>query len=370
MTSFKHKNVAFQALRIQKALCSPGTNADDVSKVMLIQAALARNGASSDAIANAINSILSGHQTDLESVSKAIRGALDVDGVVLQDDVTGAAAMAKIIQSGKARGLRDVLDRIEKGVASDEDVLAILKDALASGAVDVKALAKAAAIEKLLARCGVKPETVAMAMQLQKSLLESGMPVHEIANAMGLAMGLGGKGAARKAHNNQVDSISGQNGQNGPDDGLDETGSAADELGDALSELISKGLFGSDVAAAIDFTKAVESGADIPPEAVRLLKKAMKQRRGSVENVAETLVNTLASNGESHENIASAMVRALKATGASPEDIARTLTQALGKIGASNEEIAHVMAKAMAESGASGKYYIRFSCGLKFHVVS
>lgn len=58
-----------------------------------------------------------------------------------------------------------------------------------------------------------------------------------------------------------------------------------------------------------------ESGAEIPPEAVRLLKKAMKQRRGSVDNVAETLMASLAASGESNENIAKAMVKALKATG-------------------------------------------------------
>ena len=31
----------------------------------------------------------------------------------------------------------------------------------------------------------------------------------------------------------------------------------------------------------------------VPPEAVRLFKKAMKQRRGSVDNVAETLMSSL-----------------------------------------------------------------------------
>ncbi len=36
----------------------------------------------------------------------------------------------------------------------------------------------------------------------------------------------------------------------------------------------------------------------------RLFKKAMKQRRGSVENVAETLMVALAASGESQESIA------------------------------------------------------------------
>ena len=44
---------------------------------------------------------------------------------------------------------------------------------------------------------------------------------------------------------------------------------------------------------------------------MRLLKKAMKQRRGSVDNVAETLMATLAAGGESQESVARAMVKVL-----------------------------------------------------------
>ena len=99
------------------------------------------------------------------------------------------------------------------------------------------------------------------------------------------------------------------------------------------------------------------SNADglVPPEAVRLFKKAMKQRRGSVDNVAETLMSSLTAGGESKENVAKAMVRALKATGSSPEEIAKTMHQALAKAGATPEEMAKVLAEALAESGASRK---------------
>ena len=57
------------------------------------------------------------------------------------------------------------------------------------------------------------------------------------------------------------------------------------------------------------FFQAIEDGAEIPPEAIRLLKKAMKQRRGSVDNVADTLMATLAAGGESQESVARAMVK-------------------------------------------------------------
>ena len=51
----------------------------------------------------------------------------------------------------------------------------------------------------------------------------------------------------------------------------------------------------------------------------------MKQRRGSVDNVAETLMSSLTASGESKENVAKAMIKALKATGASPEEIGKCL---------------------------------------------
>lgn len=83
----------------------------------------------------------------------------------------------------------------------------------------------------------------------------------------------------------------------------------------------------------------------------------MKQRRGSVDNVAETLMSSLTASGESKENVAKAMIKALKATGASPEEIAKTMYQAMEKAGASPEEMARVLAQALADSGASRNYF-------------
>ena len=100
---------------------------------------------------------------------------------------------------------------------------------------------------------------------------------------------------------------------------------------------------------------------EIPKEAINLMRKAMKQRRGSVDNVAETLMVLLAASGQSKESIAKAMVKALQATGATPEEIAKTMQQAMAKSGATQEEICKAMASAMAASGASGRNRISHS---------
>ena len=115
-----------------------------------------------------------------------------------------------------------------------------------------------------------------------------------------------------------------------------------------------------DIQAILDLIDAFggEGAPELSSEAIRLFKKAMKQRRGSVDNVAETLMSTLAASGESKENVAKAMVKALKATGATPQEIAKTMQQAMAKSGATSEEIARCMAQAMADSGASRKYIL------------
>merc|ERR1712016_55678 len=118
------------------------------------------------------------------------------------------------------------------------------------------------------------------------------------------------------------------------------------ELKEALKNCIGRGLTPDDVELLIAFKDALEKG-EIPKEAINLMKKAMKQRRGSVDNVCETLMSSLAASGESQDSIAKAMVKALQATGATPEEIAKTMQQAMSQMGASQEEICKAMAAAM-----------------------
>ena len=130
------------------------------------------------------------------------------------------------------------------------------------------------------------------------------------------------------------------------------------QLETMIYDAMTKGgaLSSEDIQMILALGEAMENAEDlIPPEAVRLFKTAMKQRRGSVDNVAETLMSSLTASGESKENVAKAMIKALKATGASPEEIAKTMYQAMEKAGASPEEMARVMAQALADSGASRK---------------
>ena len=176
-----------------------------------------------------------------------------------------------------------------------------------------------------MAATGSGASTLASSMMLQKAMLEGGIPIHDVASAMSLSMSLVPADDAKMK-----------------------------ELKLKLGKCLGQGLEPSDVDIIMAFQDALEKG-EIPKEAINLMRKAMKQRRGSVDNVAETLMASLAASGQSQESIAKAMVKALQATGATPQEIAKTMQQAMSNSGATHEEIAKAMATAMAASGASAE---------------
>merc|ERR1719365_323613 len=177
------------------------------------------------------------------------------------------------------KDLQRILD--EGSTDSIEGLENLLQEIFNSGVLTPGAVEQAMVFQKAISSSGVGAETVARAVLLQKSMAESGMALHEIANAMSLIMTM------------------------------------EKEVKEALKGCIGRGLTPDDVELLIAFKDAIEKG-DIPKEAINLMKKAMKQRRGSVDNVAEALMESLASSGQSQEAIAKAMVKALQATGATP----------------------------------------------------
>jgi len=148
----------------------------------------------------------------------------------------------------------------------------------------------------------------------------------EVANAMSLAMSLGGLG-----------------GEKGKKAALQ---AAQASLGQPSA---------GDVEAALSLVREMAENQEPSQETLRLFRKAMKQRRGSVDNIAETLMGALAAGGEDVESVAKAMVKALRATGASPDEIAALMGQALDRNGVPREEAARLLASAMAEAGASSE---------------
>ena len=317
--------VCLQALLVEKVLASSGASPEDVAKTLLIQSALKAKGVPADVIAAALNKIIknAGNQKDLVT---AIETSLKNNDISI-DEINKVLSMSKALDGGKIRGLKDLQQILEESSADSIDSLEqTLQKIFDSGALSPESISQAVMFQKALKASGLDPQEAAKGILLQKMMLESGMPVHEVAQAMSIAM--------------TMDGVS--------DDSVR-------QLKEALRECLGKSLTAEDIDIVAAFKEAIEKG-EIPKEAINLMKKAMKQRRGSVDNVCETLMSSLAASGESQDSIAKAMVKALQATGATPEEIAKTMQQAMGKMGASQEEICKAMAAAMAASGASGTF--------------
>ena len=243
------------------------------------------------------------------------------------DEINKSLAMQKAFETGKIRGLKELQRMLEEGnTDTPEGLQECLNQIIESGALDIDSVPKSLILQKAIAATdGNGANCLASSLMLQKAMLDGGIPINDVASAMSLSMSL-----------------------IPPDD------AKMKELKAKLGKCLGQSLDPADVDMILAFQDALEHG-DIPKEAINLMRKAMKQRRGSVDNVAETLMASLAASGQSQESIAKAMVKALQATGASPQEIAKTMQQAMGKSGASQEEIAKAMATAMAASGASAE---------------
>ena len=287
-----------------------------MAKTLLIQTALRAKGVPADVIAAALNKIIK-NAGDNKSLITAIENSLKNNDISIEE-INKVLAMSKALDGGKIRGLKDLQQILEEAdTSSIEGLEQTLEKIFASGVLSPESMAQSVMFQKALTASGLEPSEAAKGILLQKSMVESGMPAHEVAQAMSIALSLDGQ--------------------------AEET---IKELKEALKECLGRGLAPADVDIVAAFKEALEKG-EIPKEAINLMKKAMKQRRGSVDNVCETLMSSLAASGESQDSIAKAMVKALQATGATPEEIAKTMQQAMSKMGASQEEICKAMAAAM-----------------------
>ncbi|XP_040565348.2 uncharacterized protein [Lepeophtheirus salmonis] len=311
-----------KTLLAEKVIYQSGGTPEDIAKCMLIQSLLSKLGLSNDLIINAMKALV---RKDTSASAFEPRGkpspisSLGDEGIT-QNDVLSVVKLLKALEQRKVRGMKDIISLIEEvgdNVKTETDVINLLEKLVLSGLVKLPDINRTLSIEQKFSSSGVSNvKDLSRSLLLQKIMSENGMTEYEISSAMSLILMI---------------------------EGL----VTSSEFDASISDADEKCL---DLVLSI-YEELIDP--KIPPESIRLMRKAMKQRRGSVENVAETLMLALAADGESHESIARAMVKALKTTGASPEEISRTISQSLEKFGMSQDEIAQIIAQAVADSGAS-----------------
>ena len=303
-------------------MAASGASPEDIAKALLIQTSLLKKGVSSEVLAQVFNKIVQQNQNK-DKLKEEIEGVLKNDSIST-DEITKALSMQKYFESGKLRGMKELQKLLEEGKTDTmEGLEECINQIFESGGISPESLSNSLLLQKAISSAGAG--CLASAILIQKAMLEGGMAIHDVSNAMSLSMSL-----------------------------IPVDEKAIKELKASLIKCLNQGLVPSDIDIILAFKDALEKG-EIPKEAINLMRKAMKQRRGSVDNVTETLMASLAASGQSQESIAKAMVKALQATGASPQEIAKTMQQAMRKSGASTEEIAKAMATAMAASGASAE---------------
>merc|ERR1719206_1035713 len=222
---------AFINKTLKNALNVANLNQEDLAKVLYIEKALAASGASPEDIAKVL----------------LIQSALKAKGVPSE-----VIAMNKALDGGKIRGLKDLQQILEESSTDSIDGIEdTLEKIFESGVLSPESVSQSLVFQKAMSSSGVNPDNIARAMLLQKSMAESGMAIHEVANAMSLAMTL-------DPHSEK----------------------AMKQLKEDLKDCLERGLTAGDIDIICAFREAMEKG-EIPKEAINLMRKAMKQRRGS-----------------------------------------------------------------------------------------
>lgn len=333
-----------QALFVQKAMVSLGSG-KDLAFLTALLALLEDRGVPDQTLLEALLA-LAGEPGSLEGGSLWSRLRLK-DGMSIEEMVRMLETCKSMVSGGGggARGrsrkpasaAQDGLEALVRkilgapgGEVTSGQVAQIFSEAAKDGLIggsESSAARDLLTLARLMVASGVSAETLAATMRLQLDLHDGGVtPSHEVSQAMSLLAAL-----ASKAGSGDLDE---------------------DLLKAALMEDTTVALTGEAIRMLASLPRECMA-KKAPDEGVRLLKKAIRQRRGSVDNVTETLVAALAGDGENKEGLSKVMVNALRATGATPAEIALTMNNAMKKAGLEPEEIMKILIRSLTEAGSS-----------------
>jgi alkylhydroperoxidase/carboxymuconolactone decarboxylase family protein YurZ/DNA-binding transcriptional regulator YhcF (GntR family) len=153
-------------------LKTPGTSAEVMEQILLLQKALEATGASTEEIANFIAKATGPGLSD-EAISDLMSKVLNNKNLTPQEREK-MMRLQKNLKDGNLKMGNKMGDSIE--------------ELLASGQFDRSMLAKALLVQKILADSGLDPDDMGKAVLLQKALMEAGASPEKIAQALKSSM--------------------------------------------------------------------------------------------------------------------------------------------------------------------------------------
>ena len=314
-----------KAVLLQKVMAASGAMPADLAKVVRIENAILRAGATAENLCKTINeAIKPRNKATLEKMKRPLEDMM----------TTGTLA----VSAADIEFTKDFQKAIKSNVQADEAKLKeVFDNAMKVSGLSKEDMAKALLVQKTLAASGVTPEIMAQAIQFQKALMAAGISPAEIAEIFNRAikdqMGekevadlVAGMMAKRGCTKEEIEKmLQLQRSLNGG------VLAGGDKHATGLGDLFASGMVDADLLQKALVMQKVLAACGLSPEDLGkafLLQNAMIEAGASPENVANCMHRTLLESGISLEHMITLMEIELKASlakGLTPSDIVKVL---------------------------------------------
>jgi len=309
---------------LQKLLAATEAQPADLAKVVRIENAIMRAGATAENLCKTINEAMKPRN---KSILEKLKRPLED---ILTSGIVGISA-AEI-------GFTKEFQKAIKATGADENKLKeVFDNAMKVSGLSKEVMAKALMVQKTLAASGVTPEIMAQAIQFQKALMAAGISPAEIADIFNRAikdqMGekelselvagmMAKKGCSREDIEKMMQLQRSLNGG---------VFAGSDKLGSGLCDMFSSGMVDANLLQKALLMQKVLSACGLSAEDLGkafLLQNAMLEAGASPDNVANCMHRTMLESGISLEHMITLMEIELKASlakGLTASDVVKVL---------------------------------------------
>jgi len=292
-----------------KAIAACGASPENCAKVLMIYSTLAKKGANSDHVAQAMKNLGQLSDDTKQACKDNILKSWE-NPKFSKADVMVPVRMHQALDNENEPGWAEVksLKDIVGGVSpnSPEAIELNLARATKSGGLKKDDIGRALVAFKAINLLGVDPVTLAKIMFMEKTICENGVPGGEVGRVL--------------------------------NDGVmppEATQSLIDEVKDKLCDETKN----SDIDCTVNVYNNLKFKSNIPTEVIEFVDKSLIQVRCSLEDVADNMISSLSARGEKTSRIVGQVTEMLKKTGATAHVTATTLMPPLVELTGDKEVV-------------------------------